>query len=130
MKLLGPRGFFLFGRSLIAQLVKNLPAIQEVPVQFLGWEDRGEGIVYPLQYSWASLVVQLVNKPPAMRGTWVRSLGWDDPREKGKATHPLQYSGLENSMDCIVCGVAKSRTRLRDFYFHTFSLSKLWIKLS
>ena len=24
-------------------------------------------------------------------------------------SYPLQYSGLENSMDCIVCGVAKSR---------------------
>ena len=24
--------------------------------------------------------------------------------------YPLQYSGLENSMDCIVYGVAKSRT--------------------
>ena len=35
-------------------------------------------------------------------------LGWEDPLEKGKAT-PLQYSGLENSMDCIVYGVAKSR---------------------
>ena len=31
--------------------------------------------------------------------------------------YPLQYSGLENSMDCIVHGVAKSRTRLRDFHF-------------
>ena len=30
--------------------------------------------------------------------------------------YPLQYSGLENSMDCIVHGVAKSRTRLSDFY--------------
>ena len=29
--------------------------------------------------------------------------------------YPLQYSGLENSMDCIVHGVAKSRTRLSDF---------------
>ena len=28
---------------------------------------------------------------------------------KGKS-YPLQYSGLENSMDCIVHGVAKSRT--------------------
>jgi len=28
--------------------------------------------------------------------------------------YPLQYSGLENSMDCIVHGVANSRTRLRD----------------
>ena len=32
-------------------------------------------------------------------------------------SYPLQYSGLENSMDCIVHGVAKSRTRLRDFDF-------------
>ena len=31
--------------------------------------------------------------------------------------YPLQYSGLENSMDCIVHGVAKSRTGLRDFKF-------------
>ena len=27
------------GASLMAQLVKNLPAMQETPVQFLGWED-------------------------------------------------------------------------------------------
>ena len=47
----------------------------------------GEGIGYPLQYSWASLVVQLVKSLPAMRETWVRSLGWKDPLEKGKATH-------------------------------------------
>ena len=31
--------------------------------------------------------------------------------------YPLQYSGLENSIDCIVHGVAKSRTRLSDFHF-------------
>ena len=31
--------------------------------------------------------------------------------------YPLQYPGLENSMDCTVCGVAKSRTRLSDFRF-------------
>ena len=31
--------------------------------------------------------------------------------------YPLQYSGLENSMDCIVHGVTKSWTRLRDFHF-------------
>ena len=29
--------------------------------------------------------------------------------------YPLQYSGLENSMDCIVHGVANSQTRLSDF---------------
>ena len=31
--------------------------------------------------------------------------------------HPLQYSGLENSKDYIVHGVAKSQTRLSDFHF-------------
>ena len=31
----------------------------------------GEGIGYPLQYSWASLVAQLVKNPPAMWETWV-----------------------------------------------------------
>ena len=47
----------------------------------------GEGIGYPLQYSWASLVAQLVKNPPGMQETWVQSLGWEDPLEKGKATH-------------------------------------------
>ena len=46
----------------------------------------GEGIGYPLQYSWASPVAQLVKNPPAMQKTRVRSLGWEDPLEKGKAT--------------------------------------------
>ena len=48
----------------------------------------GEGIGYPLQYSWASLVSQLVKNPPAMCETWVQSLHWKYPLEKGKATHP------------------------------------------
>ena len=47
----------------------------------------GEGIGYPLQYSWASLVAQLVKNLPAMWKTWVCSLGWEDPLEKGKAIH-------------------------------------------
>ena len=59
----------------------------------------GEGIGYPLQYSWASLVAQLVKNSPAMWETWVQSLGWEDPLEKGKATHSSRYSGLENSMN-------------------------------
>ena len=47
----------------------------------------GEGIGYPLPYSWTSLVAQLVKNPPAMQETWVQSLDWEDPLEKGKATH-------------------------------------------
>ena len=53
------------------------------------WSGRspGEGIGYPLQYSWASLVAQLVKSLPAMWEIWVRFLGLEDPLEKGKATH-------------------------------------------
>ena len=46
-----------------------------------------EGIVYPLQYFWASLVAQMVMNPPAMWETSVRSLGWEDPLEEGMVTH-------------------------------------------
>ena len=41
--------------------------------------------------------------------------------------YPLQYSGLENSMDCIVHGVAKSLTRLSDFQFHFKKIYHLFI---
>ena len=58
----------------------------------------GEGIDYPLQYSWASLVAQLLKNPLAMWETWVGSLGWGRSPGEGKG-YPLQYSGLENSMD-------------------------------
>ena len=47
----------------------------------------GEGISYPLQYSWAFLVAQLVKNPRAVWETWVQSLDWENPFEKGKATH-------------------------------------------
>ena len=47
----------------------------------------GEGIGYPLQYSWASLVAELVKNLPEMQETWVRSLGCENPVEKGKVTH-------------------------------------------
>ena len=43
---------------------------------------------------------------------------------KGKG-NPLQYSRLDNSMDCIDHGVKKSRTRLSDFHTHPQSSSKL-----
>ena len=44
----------------------------------------GEGIGYPIQYSWASLVAQLVKNLPAMRKTWLRSLDWEDPLVRRK----------------------------------------------
>ena len=47
----------------------------------------GEGIGYPLQYSWASLVAQTLRNPPAMWEMWLLSLGWEDPLEDEMETH-------------------------------------------
>ena len=53
----------------------------------------GEGIGYPLQYSWASLMAQRVNNPPAMWETWVRSLAWADPLRKAWQPTPVFLPG-------------------------------------
>ena len=53
----------------------------------------GEGIYYPVQYSWASLVAQRVKNLLALWETWVGKIPW---RRKG---YLLQYSGLETSID-------------------------------
>ena len=47
----------------------------------------GEGISYPLQFSWASLVAQFIKNLPAVWETWVQSLGGKDLLEKEMATH-------------------------------------------
>ena len=64
---------------------------------------------------WAPLVAQLAKNLPAVQrpgfSPWAGKIPW---RRKG---YPLQYSGLENSMDCMVPEVAKSRTRLSDLQF-------------
>ena len=52
----------------------------------LGSSSPGEGIGYPLQYSWASVVAQMVKNLPAMWETWVRSLVWEDPLEEWQPT--------------------------------------------
>ena len=77
----------------------------------------GEGIGYPLQYSWASLVAQLVKNLPNNVGDLGSIPGLRRSPGDGKGC-PLQHSGLEHSMDCIVHGVTKSRTQLSNFHFH------------
>ena len=58
--------------SLRAQLVKKSACNAGDPGPILGLgRSPGEGIGYPLQYSWASLVAQLVKNLPAMWETWV-----------------------------------------------------------
>ena len=65
---------------------------------------------------WASLIAQLVKNPPAMQET-PRSIPGSGRSAGEGIGYPLQYSGLENSMDYRV---AKSRTRLSNFHkdFH------------
>ena len=73
--------------SLIAQLVESTCyAGDPGSIPGLG-RSPGEGVGYPLQYSWASLVAQMVKNPPAVQETWVQFLDWENPLEKGKATH-------------------------------------------
>ena len=61
-------------------------------------------------------MAQPVKNPPVVLKTWVLIPGLGRSQGEGNA-YPLQYFGLENSMDCRVHGVAKSQTRLSDFHF-------------
>ena len=87
------------GDSLVAQLVKksahSVGDLSSIPG--LG-RSSGEGIGYPLQYSWASLVAQMVKNLPAMRET-CRISGfnsWVRRSPGGGHGNSLQYSFLEN----------------------------------
>ena len=67
----------------------------------------------------------MVKNSPAVWETWVRFLGWEDPLEKGTG-YPLQYSGLEDSMDrgawwaTLVHGLQSWIKS--DFHFHFMSM--------
>ena len=104
--------------SLIAQLVENLPAMQETwfnsrvgkiwrkdrlptPV-FLGCPGGSISKEFSCNAGDLGLIPRLGRSPGERNG------------------NPLQYSGLENCMDCIVHGVAKSWTRLNDFHFASY----------
>ena len=103
--------------SLIAQLVKNLPAMQET--RFDSWVGK-------ICWRWDRLPTPVfLGFPCGPAGKEsacnvgdlgsIPELGRSPGEGKG---YPLQYSGLENSMDYIVLGVAKNWTRLSDFHFH------------
>ena len=75
----------------------------------------GEGISYPLQYSWGFPGGSAGKESTCSPGDLglIPGLGRSTEEVNG---YPLQYSGLENSMDCIVHGLTKSWTRLSDFH--------------
>ena len=71
-------------------------------------------------------MAQLVKNLLAMREAWLGAIpGLERSPGEGNG-YSFQYSGLENSMDCVVYGVAKSRTRLSDF--HILGCSGSWLQ--
>ena len=56
----------------MAQLVKNPPAVWEIWVRSLGWEDPGEGKSYPLQYSALGNSIDCIVRWVAKRWTRLR----------------------------------------------------------
>ena len=91
--------------------------MQETPVQFLGQED-------PLEKSWLLTPVALgfpggsAGKESACNVGDLGSIPGLGRSPGGGHGYPLQCSGLDNPMDCIVHGVTKSWTRLSAFHFH------------
>ena len=104
---------------MMAQLVKNPPAMQETPVQFLGWEDlleKGKATHSSILGLPSGSAVKESACNVGDLGS-IPGLGRCPGEGKG---YPLQYSGLETYMDHIVHGVTKSRTRLSNFYSVSF----------
>ena len=78
----------------------------------------GEGIGYPLQYSWASLVAQLVNNLQCRRHRFDPCAGkilWRRERVPSPVFWPGEFRRLSY-------GVAKSQTQLSNFHFHTYCI--------
>ena len=112
-----PKDYIAARGILIAQLVKNLSAMQgpwfDSWVRKIPWSrDRLPTLVF-LGFPCGS-----AGKESACNAGDLGSiLGLGRSPGKGKG-YPCQYSGLENSADCVVHGVTKSQTRLSDFHFH------------
>ena len=111
--------------SLVAQLVKNPGDPGLIPE--LG-RSPGEGIGYPLQYSWASLGGSAGKESAWNAGDLGSIPGLGRSIGEGKG-YPLQYSGLENSMDYIlysswVCKESDTTERL-SLHIYYFSYNYL-----
>ena len=104
--------------SLIAQLVKNPPAMQETLVQFLGWEDRQRRNRPPTPVFLGFLYGSAGKESACNAGGLGLTPGLGRSPGEGKG-YPLQYSGLENSMDRQYdpWGCKESDTTER-FHFH------------
>ena len=90
--------------------------MQETPLQFLGREDpwRRDRLPTPLFLGFPG---DSNGKESCNAGDLGSILGLGRSPGEGKG-YPLQYSSLENSMDCIVYKVTMSWTQVSDFHFH------------
>ena len=111
------RGLYIVSASLVAQLVKNPPAMEETLVRFLGREDLLEKGQATHSVFLGFPCGSAGKESTCNAGDLVSIPGLGRTSGEGKG-YPPQYSGLENFMDCIVHGVAKSQTRLSNFHFH------------
>ena len=88
----------LISSSLIAQLVKNLPAMQETPVQFLCWEDPLEkGKATYSSILGLPLVAQLVKNLQCGRprfDPWIGKIPWRRERLPTAVFWPGEFQGL------------------------------------
>ena len=99
-------------------MVKNLPANAGDPGLIPGsGRSHGEGDRLPIPV-FLSFPCGSAGKESTCNARDMGSIpGLGRSPGEGKG-YPFQYSGLENSMDCIVHGVAKSQTLLSDFHTH------------
>ena len=101
----------------MAQLVKNLPVMQET--LFNSWvrkiPGRRDRLPTPVFLGFPGGSAGKESARDAEHLGLIPGLGRSPGEGKG---YPLQYSRLQNPMDCIVHGVAKSRTGMSDFHFH------------
>ena len=95
--------------SLVAQLVKNLTAMQETWVRFLGWEGPLERESLPTPVFLGFPCGSAGKESACNAGDLCSIPGFGRFPGKGNG-YPFQYSGLEKSMDCIVLGITESRT--------------------
>ena len=102
---------------MIAQLVKNPPEMQGTLVQFLVGKIRWRRDRLPTPVFLGFPCVSAGKESTCNVGDLGLILGLGRSPGEGKG-YPLQYSGLENSMTCIVHGVTKNLTQLSNFHFH------------
>ena len=103
--------------SLAAQMIKNPLAMQETVVQFLGREDPLERDKLPTPVTLGFPGGSDGKESTCNAGGLGLSPGLGRSPREGNG-YPLQYSDLENPVDCIVHRVAKNQTQMSDFHFH------------